>query len=107
MFMLCGGGGQLIAQFDKIRSNFSLIVNTQEPIIIEVTWLGLPDENNDFGVGNRNYLHFRDTLTENPILFKAFYSQVGVPVYLEVKGCVNYRCTNGYLRWFKIRVFKA
>ena len=102
-----GGGGQLIAQFDKIRSNFSLIVNTQEPIIIEVTWLGLPDENNDFGVGNRNYLHFRDTLTENPILFKAFYSQVGVPVYLEVKGCVNYRCTNGYLRWFKIRVFKA
>ena len=101
------GGGQLIAQFDKIRSNFSLIVNTQEPIIIEVTWLGLPDENNDFGVGNRNYLHFRDTLTENPILFKAFYSQVGVPVYLEVKGCVNYRCTNGYLRWFKIRVFKA
>ena len=84
-----------------------MIVNTQEPIIIEVTWLGLPDENNDFGVGNRNYLHFRDTLTENPILFKAFYSQVGVPVYLEVKGCVNYRCTNGYLRWFKIRVFKA
>ena len=107
MFMLCGGGGQLIAQFDKIRSNFSLIVNTQEPIIIEVTWLGLPDENNDFGVGNRNYLNFRDTLTENPILFKALYSQAGVPVYLEVKGCVNYRCTNGYLRWFKIRVFKA
>ena len=101
------GGGQLIAQFDKIRSDFSLIVNTQEPIIVEVTWLGLPDENNDFGVGNRNYLHFRDTLTKNPVLFKASYSQVGVPVYLEVKGCVNYRCTNGYLRWFKIRVFKA
>ena len=107
MFMLCGGGGQLIAQFDKIRSDFSLIVNTQEPIIIEVTWLGLPDERNDFSVGNRNYLNFRDTLTENPILFKASYSQAGVPVYLEVKGCVNYRCTNGYLRWFKIRVFKA
>lgn len=106
--MLCGGG-QLIAQFDKIRSDFSLIVNTQEPIIVEVTWLGLPDENNAFngGKGNRNYLNFRDTLTENPILFKTSYSQAGVPVYLEVKGCVNYRCTNGFQRWFKIRVFKA
>ena len=107
MLMLAGGGGELAVSLEKVRSDFSLFLPDKGSYVIEVTWLGLPDERPSFGDGAANYLNFRDSYLANPILFMARHGEIGVPSYLEVKGCNHYFCTNGFCRWFKIRAFRA